>query len=161
MRLIIFDVGLFGSESDLAYSELFLESLLLALTAGNVAYLRSHPNTPRLYRSGVVYRREPRGRVWHLPSHGIVFWQEPKVEEIWKNIPSLYRDGYGDCEDLACALAAERTVKDGIPSRPVFRKRTFTRNDGKTFRLYHIRTLRSDGVIEDPSRVLGMGAEDG
>lgn len=52
------------------------------------ADLRTHPELPDVYTSGVRYRREPRGlEEWLLPSE-------------------VVRRGVGDCEDLATYLAA-------------------------------------------------------
>jgi hypothetical protein len=59
-----------------------------------------------------------------------------------------------NCEDLAAWVAAERTVKDGIPSMAVWRE--FPRPDGLPGTLFHIVVERADGVAEDPSALYGM-----
>lgn len=106
-----------------------------ALTALNLAYLRAHPETPPLYRSGVRYKREPRG------------------EERWLTIPLVRERGAGDCEDLSCWRAAELQAA-GERARAV---NTHKQGVGGAA-LYHIRVRRADGSIEDPSRRLGMGS---
>ena len=98
------------------------------LTQLNEVYLRAHPNTPALYKAQVVYQLEP-----------------PGVED-WLTIPVLFQRGIGDCEDLACALCAERRVR-GFPCDPHVEKHRH---------VWHI-TARAGELIEDPSRVLGMG----
>lgn len=110
-----------------------LTGALEGLTAQNVAWLREHPSAPPLYESGVRYRREPRG-----------------VEE-WRTLPELLASGYGDCEDLATARAAELNVTGEDPDAFAFARPTRKRG------LWHIVVARGDGTIEDPSRVLGMG----
>jgi hypothetical protein len=97
-------------------------------------WLRTHPKTPRLYQSGVVYRAEPIGR------------------EDWRDISAVLHYGNGDCEDLACWRAAELRELDGIDARPTYRWR---QRDG--IRVYHILVKLPDGTTEDPSRKLGMG----
>ena len=116
--------------ASLAYLDALLEGLVLA----NVVFLETHPKTPRLYKSGVRYRRERPGR------------------EDWLIIPQLYKRGYGDCEDLGAALAAECIVFDDLDAW------AFTVRTGK--KKFHTKVgIRQDGetFIEDPSRVLGMG----
>lgn len=98
------------------------------LTQLNEVYLQSHPNTKPLYKAEITYQLEP-----------------PGVED-WLTIPVLYQRGIGDCEDLACALCAERRVRGQDCSPNVERH-------GK---VWHI-TARAGELIEDPSRVLGMG----
>jgi hypothetical protein len=106
-----------------------LRALLVCLIETNVAYLREHPETRSLYRSGVVYGRT----TW------------------WEPIPALYARGYGDCKSLAAALIAEYHMA-GIPCSPVFRFVDFA-NGNKG---YHILVQTGQG-FEDPSKVLGMG----
>lgn len=108
---------------------------------------------PRLYESGVYYEEEPPG------------------QEDWLDIPTLYKTGKGDCEDLGCALTAERRVYDGIPSRAVLKWKfipsTELREAGYPrgsipkdgIFLIHILSQLPDGRIEDPSKVLGMRGE--
>jgi hypothetical protein len=105
-----------------------LAALLEGLTRANVELLRRAP-LPPLYRSGVRYQREPRGR------------------ERWQLAPQTYALGIGDCEDLATWRAAELRLA-GYAARPVV-----YRTGPRTL---HVVVLRDDGQPEDPSRVLGM-----
>jgi hypothetical protein len=102
------------------------------LTGLDVVYLQCQPQTKPLYQSGVKYRLEL-----------------PGLEE-WLTIPVLYKRGYGDCEDLSCALCAERRIR-GIDCHPDVNRHK---------RVWHVTTrtrLDNDEILEDPSRVLGMG----
>ena len=107
--------------------------LIDALYQIDLDYLTRHPRTPHLYASGVYYRAEAPG------------------QERWRSVPWVLKRGHGDCEDLACWLAAQHTLR-GSPARPVARRGRL--RGGK--RTYHIVVQRSDGRIEDPSRRLGM-----
>jgi hypothetical protein len=114
-------------------STLSLDTLLEAMTLINLHYLRKFPNTPTIYESGVIYEREGIGN------------------EDWLTIPELLERGKGDCEDLATWLAAEYRFR-GMFARP-FASRIKT-HDGRL--QYHIRVRLGNGLIEDPSRKLGM-----
>lgn len=131
MRNIIIEANLFKTVKDREWSEASLRTLVAALTQINVYYLESHPNTPSLYDVGVKYKREP----------GV---------EHWLAIPVLYKVKFGDCEDLATALAAEYIVK-GINARA-----ELIRQQRGNFFQYHVITMLPDGSIEDPSAKLGM-----
>lgn len=92
---------------------------------------------PRLYHSGVVYQEEPPG------------------EEEWLDIATLYKQRWGDCEDVACARVAERRFYDHVPCVPCIRFATYTTKKGR-LTLIHVLNLEPDGTIEDPSKLLGM-----
>jgi len=94
-------------------------------------------NFAPLYRSGVFYKEEPPG------------------EEEWLDIPSLYRQGFGDCEDIACARVAELR-RSGIPAMPCISWKEIATRKGKRMTLVHVLVLLPDDSIEDPSKVLGM-----
>lgn len=106
-----------------------LTAALEGLVAVNVIYLERHPRTPKLYASGVRYRREPRG------------------QEIWLTIPQVLRAGFADCEDLAAFRAAECIVA-GIPARA-----EVIRTGPRTF---HAIVRLPGGQTLDPSVKLGM-----
>lgn len=110
---------------------------LLAITyALNLAYLQANPDTVPLYASGVRYRREKRTA-------------DPNATlEEFVTIPELYAAGYGDCDDIAPAYAAELTAR-GIPARPV---------PVRTRIGYHVLVETPFGR-EDPCRALGMGSQ--
>lgn len=110
-----------------------LQALLEALIAINTAFLRCNPHTVPLYQSGVRYGR--------------TYWWEP--------IPALYQRGFGDCKSLTAALVAEYRLA-GIPCRPVYRHRKNDKTGGTDF---HILVMTKQG-FEDPSRALGMGANE-
>ena len=64
--------------------------------------------------------------------------------------------GFGDCEDLACWLAAELDVRYGIAARPDFTKQTLA--DGRV--LYHIIVRLPDGVtLPDGTRTHSIGGQ--
>lgn len=121
------------SEGERDRTDRTIRVLLKALVAIDILYLLSHPATPKLYESGVVYQEEPPGA------------------EDWQDIPTCLRMGWADCEDLACWLAAEYQVR-GVDAEPIYTRQVL--DEGTT--LYHIQVRLPDGRIEDPSRVLGM-----
>lgn len=134
MRKTTFETEIFKTPRDRARGELALRLYLDTLFRLDIAYLRDYPDTPPLYEAGVVYKPEPIGL------------------EKWKDVPVIMTDGHGDCEDLACWLAAEMVVRKGIDARPVFEKQP-TKTPG--FSLYHI-VVVGPGFREDPSKKLGM-----
>lgn len=90
---------------------------------------------PLLYASGVRYQRE----------------NYAAREENWLDVLELYRLGFGDCEDLACARAAElQELGENAVALAVAKRRT----NGS--RLLHVVVKRGDGSTEDPSARLGM-----
>lgn len=85
-----------------------LQELLDMTHWRNCQWLSRHPEAPRLYASGVYFRREPRGGR-----------DTAENEERFLTWPSLLVAGCGDCDDLAPALSSELMVRDGIQARPV------------------------------------------
>jgi hypothetical protein len=112
-----------------------LRALLDCLIDLNESYLKYHPKTPPLYKSGVYYER---------------------VDE-WLPIPALYELGYGDCKSLAAALIAEYR-KARIDCEPCFRW-IIRPNCAEVVRDFHILVETASGY-EDPSKVLGMGKDE-
>lgn len=131
---ITFVLDLFNGPRERELSRKVLDVMLRNLFEIDVLYLRAHPETPLLYRSGVRYQEEPKG------------------QEDWQDIPTTIGMGIADCEDVACWRAAELVVRYGIQARPVFKEQR--RDDGSY--LYHIVVRYPDGREEDPSRILGM-----
>lgn len=130
-----FFTGAFRGDFERSMSNAILGELLEALTRIDMICFSRYPSLPGLYGSGVFYKREPRG------------------EENWQSTLALYRQGFGDCEDLACSLAAEKRIRQGRPVGPGFFYRK--RPDGGT--LYHIQQMNEAGTLEDdPSARLGM-----
>lgn len=111
-----------------------LRHLLEAQVRINVEAHQRGYRLPPLYTSGVRYEREPRG------------------QERWLSAPWIYELGAGDCEDLACARAAELRLA-GLPAFAIPKAPTARVGGGK---LYHIIVDRTGGELEDPSRRLGM-----
>lgn len=100
------------------------------LVAVNEGILARNPGAiPPLYRSGVRYQREARGR------------------EDWQSIASVLARRKGDCEDLASWRVAELHAAGEAAARIVLSRRGA---------LWHVRVRRANGQIEDPSKRLGM-----
>jgi transglutaminase-like putative cysteine protease len=162
---IRFDIALFSqfpdqvrTDAERARSQRALLFLLDALSAVNVTFLKASPDTPSIYTPRMVR-----------------YVAEPETEN-WRDIPTIFAKGNGDCEDLASARVAELR-QSGIRSRPWVSWRKA--QNGKY--IYHARTWRESiganmppirdvrgymttveappgigGYIEDPSIVLGM-----
>lgn len=112
-------------------------SLLIGLVAANVEQIQraleageAVPSVLAGIRSGaIVYRR-----------------QDPNEE--WKTYAQLARDGWGDCEDLACAVVAELLCLGDEAEPFVYR------SQGST---YHVVAWSRAWGWLDPSRAAGMG----
>lgn len=132
--------GAFRGEFERGLSNAILAELLETLVKMDEICFLKYPSLPGVYASGVYYQREPRG------------------EENWQTVLALYRRGFGDCEDLASALTAEKRIRGGRPGVKAgfFYRR---RPDGGT--LYHIQQMNESGRMEDdPSARLGMMEQD-
>jgi hypothetical protein len=105
------------------------EAALEGLTRVNEG-LMQRETLPPLYEAGVRYRDEPR--------------------DVWKHAVDVGHDKFGDCEDLAAYRAAELRVSGEDPGAYVT---TYKSGPNR----YHAVVARSGGLVEDPSRVLGMG----
>jgi len=118
-----------------------LSTYFEAQTLVNMAYLLAFPNTPSLYKSGVRYRREG-------------------TPEKWKDIPTILRDGFDDCEGLACWLAAELRVRRDIETARVhLTSQPLSGEAGEgTAALIHALVVDGANLRRrwDPSKVLGM-----
>jgi hypothetical protein len=131
---IIFKLHLFHDPNDRHRSQEVLLWLLEALIQADVSWIKSHPQTVKLYESSVVYEFDSR------------------FPDAWKDIPTILQDGQGDCEDLACWRAAEMKVAGIRGVRPLLRWRK-NPSGGYT---YHVLVRWPDGRVEDPSLALGM-----
>lgn len=120
------------------YAE-FVRNGLRNLTMANDWTYRHDLTLPSIYEAGVVYRREPPGY------------------EQFCDVRTVLDRGFGDCEDLACALASFYRARHGENARPDI---TWKPLNARHW-LYHITVLRGDGSREDPSQKLGMGNEPG
>lgn len=112
-----------------------LLALYAAMQTANEAYLRAHPSTPPLLRSGVVYARES---------------AVAEPGEVLRDIPSVRRDGWGDCDDLACWRAAELVVRAGRRAQVVLIP------GGRAARYHAVVYCPDTRRIHDPSAKLGM-----
>lgn len=106
------------------------DAALEGLTRLNVE-LMGQKRYPPLYSSSVRYKDEPR--------------------DVWRHCEDVFSEGWGDCEDLSACRAAELRVSGEDPAAAVC---TYQSGPHR----YHAVVRRGDGTIEDPSRVLGMGA---
>lgn len=113
---------------------------LEALVRINCDWLRSNPDSPWLYDSGVRYAVEPTGY------------------ELWDPTALLLARGAGDCDDLACARAAELRVREGDTRARADCYPSSIRNGRRT---WHAIVVRGDGTVEDPSARLGMPTHSG
>jgi hypothetical protein len=105
------------------------DAALEGLTEVNEVILHAHPELPALYDSGVRYKVFP--------------------YDTWKNAIDINRERVGDCEGLSGWRAAELRVSGEDPAARIATYKTGRHK-------YHAVVLRGSGIIEDPSRVLGM-----
>lgn len=123
----------------LDFSEESVQRLLDLLLELDLDYLREHPDTPLLYQSGVRY-----------------LYEVPDRAEQWLSVPWLRLnarrpDVLADCKGLSCWRAAELRLR-GEDARPTCHSRRIA---GRV--VVHVRVVRGDGSLEDPSAALGMG----
>lgn len=135
MREILLQMDLFGDPRVRALHEAALGHALEALTISNQAFLRQHPEAPHPYKSGVRFEREPIG------------------VERWQGIRRLLQSKRGDCEDIAAYKAAWDREREGKPARA----QIIARRKVGDLLVYHI-GVSTNGQLQDPSRVLGMGS---
>lgn len=110
-----------------------LGAMLEALVIADAEYLRENPTTPRLYASGVVYKREAPGR------------------DKWQDLAQTIEVRSGDCEDLCAWRVGELRAAGEAAARCDLIE---FEEGGVTF--FHVVVVRGDGSTEDPSRLLGM-----
>jgi len=99
----------------------------------NRMHLEDHPETPKLYESGVRYQNEK--------------------EELGLDIPSILKKKGSDCLNLCCWRVAELRQAGQKNAR----LRIIWKENPNGFRLFHVQVRHANGKIEDPSRLLGMG----
>jgi len=136
LRPIEIKVAIFRSRNakEIERSRRTIPALMFGLVQANRIFLEYYPGTPALYDSPVLYRME-------------------QMTEQWQDIPTILRVGYGDCEDLACWRCAELR-HGGIAAMPYITWREDSQNPGRM--IYHALVKWPNGLIEDPSRALGM-----
>ena len=106
----------------------FYEAAIEGVTRVDEEMLRS-AHFPRLYESGVQYRKEDK--------------------DTWRHADDVLCSGWGDCDDLSPWRAAELRVSGEDPKAYVYVYRSGPRR-------FHAVVARGDGRIEDPSYKLGM-----
>jgi len=100
-----------------------------------------------------INRERPPGDPWDLYTAGIEYRREvrqshfPEVERF-SSVRSIIATGFGDCDDLAPALAAQKFLAGDRRARPLV-----IRSPGIG---YHVIVRLGNGNIEDPSARLGM-----
>lgn len=171
MRDLYFGVQLpFESGRDRRHSEDILTRILGVVSRMNLQYLERRPGTRLLYDSGVTYSapdqvRAPRPRPEQLrelfallkrmdldPETALMVYRIVRGAEVFLDIPSLYRRGHGDCNEIVPVRIAE-CWRAGLRPSPYITKQRNSRG-GWT---YHVVLLHEDGSSEDPSIILGMG----
>lgn len=117
-------------------SEEVLTRILGVVCRLNFLYLKQHPETPSLYSSGVVYtppdqadgrpplERKSLTKLLDLlremgaePETAMMIVRMMKGIEVFLDIPSLYRRGKGDCNELVPVRVAE-LWRAGIAANP-------------------------------------------
>jgi len=146
MRPAQLAVPIFASNDpkQIAFSQAALRAGVMGLMLIDCVWLRTYPQTPRLYASGCIYKPERR----RIDVAGNIL----EYGETWQSIPWVLHRGYGDCEDLGAWRAAELRVKNGIAATPDVRVRRLPSGSWRA----HVVVKYPDGSIEDPSAKLGM-----
>lgn len=152
-------------------SERFLMAILGHNCVINHRYLRHHPKTPKLYDSGITYappdqaadaKRISSGAMERVAKLLRKEGAEPhRIESVLQlldgveeflDLPTLYKRGQGDCNELVPVRVAE-LWRAGVLASPYL-----TKQPGQGGGLVYHAVLRwPDGSLEDPSLILGMG----
>jgi hypothetical protein len=106
---------------------------LEGLTGVNEVLMRRDPNIPPLYSTGTR---------WEIR-------EGDPTETQWRFAPDVATSGWGDCQDLSAYRAAELRVTGEDPKAHV---RVYPTGTNK----YHAVVARGNGLVEDPSTILGM-----
>lgn len=117
-----------------------LNAALEAVTRANKSMLEAGdvpPISEAINRGRVHWRPEPKGQGEHFDLSSVVLGR-----------------GWGDCDDLAPAYAAELRATGADPAA----RAVVVRSGPKR---WHAKVLRSDGAFEDPSKAAGMGKRGG
>lgn len=120
LRHVLFDMELFATEADRETSQKRILFLLQALTNINRLYLRDHPDTPLIYRSGITYKVPAQFEQEDVPEVGTVvkFLKGAGAPsevmaamtalsrmcgggEHFRDIPRIIENGGGDCFPLS------------------------------------------------------------
>lgn len=173
LRYVLFDTTLFGGGENKEQAEKDICWMMEALVQRNMNYLREHPSTPRLYRSGVTWSapKQLTGDVDEVAilkkvlgsnayrgdvNRALITIQDVLGGERFRDIGRVIENGDGDCDNLNCWRVAELR-QQGIQARPFMTSRE--RPDGTT---YHALVIWPPlgpcnyETSEDPSLLLGM-----
>lgn len=112
-----------------------LRGILVGYVVAGAEQFRRY-SLPPLYRSGIKWKRSPSAKSW----------------EDFALPLTIYERRWGDCDNLVVYRCSELCA-NGTPALPKIYWRI---NDGKV-KIFHaeVRILKT-GLVEDPSRLLGM-----
>lgn len=137
MRPIILQAALFRDHGDdpeeHERSRTSMLYLLSWLVMHDRLWLRTYPDTPSIYASGVKYINK-----------------DDIDAPAWQDVSVCLAKGTGDCKDFAAWRCAE-LLEQGIDCRPCIQWRII---DGTS--RFHALVEYPDGTLEDPSIMLGM-----
>lgn len=98
---------------------------------------------------------------YHVPvlyeSH--VRYKFQDAVDDWQDIVDCLRTGLASCNSL-CAWRCAELQLDGEQATPYIQSQTVQKPNGQVIDLFHVLVERPNGVIEDPSRTLGMPPSD-
>lgn len=169
LRYILFDTSMFEPDGNQAGSRTDLVWALEGLCQRDMQFLVDHPDTPLLYKSGVVYEKPMQfsgdcKEVAILKAALGSSAKDAKVADVLETVQAVlggerFRDigrilehGSGDCDNVATWRAAELR-QSGIAASPYITWKQ--RSDGGY--TYHVLVRWPDNTLEDPSLLLGMG----
>ncbi len=179
MRHVNYDMDLdFDTPEGRWRSEQILLHQMLNLTLQNFWFLLDNPDFPKLYDTDMVYllpeqleRKPSKRQLKDLENflRTTMGMTDDEIEhhvdlakgvEIFRTIPRMMEHGGGDCDNWACARAAEICVaahRIGAVSRA--KPYLVWREEGSRM-IYHAKVMHGDGSDEDPSIIKGMGGSD-
>lgn len=170
MPYIIWASGLFDGTNREDSEETILK-LLAVLVDRDCKYLRAHPETPKLYDSGITYAlpdqmtRSPDeqklARLLRFLREEMTCDEETcdiitavlRGCEVFRDTAMILKKKQVDCDNLAALRCAELRL-GGIEAVPYI---IWRETPGGT--TYHALVRWPDGTSEDPSILLGMGGE--
>lgn len=178
LQYVLYEMSLFAHGENTEEAETDLNWLLEALVQRDQDYLKQHPETPRLYKSGVVWEAPKqfageceevhvlRDALGAAAKRRDVRKVLDKVQQVlggehFADIGVILRNGRHDCDGIAAWRAAELR-QAGVPAKAMMTKRK--RIDGGT--TYHALVLWPPfgtspyESSEDSSLLLGMGGAD-
>ena len=140
MKRLIYEVAAFGHSEELAWDELRLRNWLRGLVFDNELYL------------GMMDREGRLDQVPWLYEAGIEYETDPPGVELYARIPEVIERGTADCKKLSAWRIAELRYRCGVEAKIHFYSRILPNGH----RLYHVQVRWPNGLVEDPSKALGM-----